>query len=187
MKTLRTFTIVIIAGSLAFSGCDKKPGGGDTSGARVSEADTIANFKKSVEAVVKWEQDSKKDVKQNDMTAGVAMMNEMIGKFQGISTDGLPADLKQSWVDFTGVLGELGTVLKGMPKIAPDKPEEGMKAMMELMPKMMALQTKVDPIVKKLSEVGKKYGIDDLEKVGPDKGGNDAPPPAAPVPEPAKP
>lgn len=39
-----------------------------------------------------------------------------------------------------------------------------MKAFGKIMPKMMALQAKVEPIGRKLEEVGKNYGID-LSKV----------------------
>ena len=43
-----------------------------------------------------------------------------------------------------------------------------MKAMGELMPKMMAIQAKMEPAAKKLEEVGKKYGLD-MTKVAPGK------------------
>ncbi len=172
MKPIHTLPVLILAGSLAFTGCDNKPTVADGPGkpaAQVSEADAIANFKKEVEGIVKWEEDSKKTTPPNDPAAGMAMMTAMIAKFQAVSTNGLPADLKGPWGEFTGVLGELGTLVKGMPKISKDKPDDGMKAMMEMLPKMMELQTKVEPIVKKLSEVGKKYGLDALDKVGPGK------------------
>ena len=41
-----------------------------------------------------------------------------------------------------------------------------MKAMTDIGPKMMGIMAKAEPIVKKLEETGKKYGLD-MSKVGP--------------------
>lgn len=175
MKTYRILATLTAVAGLSLAGCDKKPetGGGGTSGsggAAPSQEDAIAKFKTAVEAAVKWQNEAQKNLKPNDMTAGMAMMGEMVDKMQGVPTSGLPADLKSAWGDFTGVLGELKTVVGSMPKVDQSNPEAAMKAIGDFLPKMMELQTKVEPIVKKLSEVGKKYGLDDLEKVDPGGG-----------------
>ena len=181
---------------LAFTGCDKKPGNadsgaapkvtdekngmitftgvtpntslGDTTGSGSdTEKNAIANFKTEVESVGKWIEEKQKSV-QTDPAAGMAMMGEMVGKFKAIKTDGLPADLKGAWGEMGGVMTEMGEIFKGMPTAKPDKPEDAMKAMGELMPKIMAIQSKMEPAAKKLEEVGKKYGLD-MSKVAPGK------------------
>ena len=96
------------------------------------------------------------------------MVGEIVTKFKGIKTDGLPADLKGAWGEMTVVMTEMGDIFKGMPTAKPDKPEDAMKAMGEIMPKMMAIQAKMEPAAKKLEEVGKKYGLD-MTKVAPNK------------------
>lgn len=153
MKIIPALTAVAIAASLAFSGCNKAP----------DEKTAIANFKTEVETVGKWVEEKQKTV-ATDPAAGMAMMGEMVGKMKAIKTDGLPADLKGAWGEMGGVMTELADLFKGMPTTKSDKPDEAMKAFGEIMPKMMALQAKVEPIGKKLEEVGKKYGID-LSKV----------------------
>ena len=50
--------------------------------------------------------------------------------------------------------------------VKPDKPENAMKAMSNIMPKIMAVERKMEPIVKKLEEVAKKYDLD-MTKVAP--------------------
>ena len=153
MNVKHTLTAVAITASLVFSGCNKAP----------DEKTAIANFKTEVETVGKWIEEKQKTV-ATDPAAGMAMMGEMVGKFKAIKTDGLPADLKGAWGEMGGAMTELADLFKGMPTAKPDKPDEAMKAFGEIMPKMMALQAKVEPIGKKLEEVGKKYGID-LSKV----------------------
>lgn len=132
------------------------------------EETTIANFKTEVEDVTKWIEEKQKTVATTDPAAGIAMVGEIVTKFQAIKTDGLPADLKSAWGEMTGVIGEMGDIFKGMPTANPDKPEDAMKAFGELMPKLMAIQAKMEPAAKKLDEVGKKYGLD-LSKVAPNK------------------
>lgn len=68
----------------------------------------------------------------------------------------------------TAIFGELGDVFKGMPKLDVTKPQEMEKTMGDLMPKMMAVIAKGDPVAKKLEEIGKKYGLD-MKKLAPGK------------------
>ena len=169
MKLLHTLPLILATACLTFSGCDKKPGAADSGAAPkvVDEKTAIANFKTDVEGVTKWIEEKQK-TPPADPAAGMAMAGEVISKFKAIKTDGLPADLKTAWGDMGGLMSEMGDIFKGMPTTKPDKPEDAMKAMGEIMPKMMALQAKVEPAAKKLEEVGKKYGLD-MSKVAPGK------------------
>ncbi len=169
MKLLQTIPLVIATACLTLTGCDKKPGTADSGAAPkvVDEKTAIANFKTEVEGVTKWIEEKQKTV-ATDPAAGMTMVGEIVTKFKGIKTDGLPADLKGAWGDMSGVMGEMGEIFKGMPTAKPDKPEDAMKAMGEIMPKMMAIQAKMEPAAKKLEEVGKKYGLD-MSKVAPNK------------------
>jgi hypothetical protein len=130
----------------------------------VDEKTALANFKTEVENVGKWIEEKQKTAPA-DPAAGMAMMGEMVAKFKSIKTDGLPADLKGTWGEMSGALTEMSDLFKGMPTSKPDKPEDAMKALGEIMPKMMAMQAKIEPIGKKLEELGKKYGLD-LSKIG---------------------
>ena len=171
MKIVHLIPLLFAASSLAGSDSDKRPSGSDSltvTTAAVDEKTALANFKNDIESTAKWAEEKQKTAGA-DPAAGIAMVGELVAKFTGIRTDGLPEDLKAAWAEMTGVMKAFGDLFKGMPKMDPAKPDEAVKAFGELMPKMMALQTKAEPIAKKLEEVGKKYGLD-LKKVGP--GGN---------------
>jgi hypothetical protein len=133
--------------------------------ADVDEKTAIANFKTEIETVGTWIEDRQKSV-LGDPAAAVTMVGEVIGKLKAIKTAGLPADLKGAWGEMNAVLGEMGDVFKGVPKMDASKPEEMIKVMGELMPKIIAVQAKVEPATKKLQEVGAKYGLD-MKKIAP--------------------
>ncbi len=154
MKYTHIIPLLAVTACMAFSGCN-------------NEKAAITNFKTEVEGVTTWIAEKQKTAPA-DPAAGMAMMGEIIGKFKSVKTDGLPADLKGAWGEMTAVMTEMGDIFKGMPTGKSDKPEDAMKAMGEIMPKMMAIQAKIEPASKKLEEVGKKYGLD-LSKVAPNK------------------
>ncbi|MEQ1854167.1 MAG: hypothetical protein ABMA01_21560, partial [Chthoniobacteraceae bacterium] len=149
MKTNPALILAAAATFLTLTGCDKKPAGGaadpQAAPAVIDEKTAIANFKTEVEAVGKWI-DEKQKTAPTDPVAGMAMMGEVIGKIKAVKTDGLPADLKGAWGEMGGVLTEMGDIFKNMPPKTPEKPEDAMKAMGEIMPKMMAIQAKMGPI-----------------------------------------
>jgi len=168
MKLTHTIPLIIATACFAITGCNKKSGGTDAGGTppkAVDEKTAIANFKTDIEGAKKW-MESQDKAASADPVKGMEMVGAMVAKFKGIKTDGLPADLKATWGEMTGVMSEFGDLFKGLPKVDPAKPDEAMKAFGELMPKMMAIQAKGEPIAKKLEELGTKYGID-LKKVGP--------------------
>lgn len=159
--------------ALAFTACDKKttdrasgkPADPAPKPAAVSEKIAIANFKAEVEAVGTWIEE-KRDSIGNNRAAGMAMVGEIIGKLKVVRTDGLPAELKAAWGEMNAALAEMAGVLKDMPKIDASKPEEMGKLMQDFLPKMMAIQAKVEPVAKKLQEAGMKYDLD-MKKVAP--------------------
>ena len=175
MKQLKTSALLAAAISFAFTACDKKTAAGDAGKpaspapkpAVVDEKTALATFKADVESVGKWIEEKQKSAPP-DPAAGMAMMGEIVLKVKSIRTDGLPSDLKGAWGEMNGALDEMGTIFKGLPTAKPDKPEDAMKAFGEIMPKMMAVQAKMEPISKKLQEVGTKYGLD-MSKVAPGK------------------
>jgi hypothetical protein len=171
MKILSTLSVVVVAASFTLTGCDKKPASGGSESkaapAVVDEKTAIATFKTEVESASQWIEEKQKAL-PSDPAAGMAMMGEIIAKLKAIKTDGLPADLKGAWTEMSDVMTEMGDMFKNMPTTKPEKPEDAMKAMGEIMPKMMALQAKVEPVAKKLQEVGTKYGLD-MSKVAPNK------------------
>ncbi len=171
MKLIHLIPLLLATACFAANEPDKVPGAADavgTASVTVEEKAALANFKTEIESTTKWIEDKQK-TDGADPVKGIAMIGEIVAKFKDIKTEGLPADLKTAWSEMTGVITEFGDLFKGLPKINPEKPDEAMKSFGEIMPKMMALQTKGEPIAKKLEEVGKKYGLD-LKKVGPGGG-----------------
>ncbi len=170
MKLIHTIPLVFATACIALTGCDRKTTdtGGGTSAPKSAVPDektALATFKADVDSTSKWIEDKQKTAPA-DPAAGMAMTGEIILKVKSIRTDGLPADLKSAWADMGGVMDEMGKLFKDLPTNKSEKPEDAMKAFGELMPKMMAIQAKMEPVAKKLQEVGTKYGLD-MSKVAP--------------------
>ena len=171
MKLLRSITLVSALVCLTLTGCDRKPANSSSDSKAapvvVDEKTALANFKTEVESVGTWIEEKQKAAATNP-AAEMAVFGEIAGRVKTIKTDGLPADLKGAWDEMGVALGEMGDILKGMPKPDASKPEEAGKILAEIVPKMMAMNAKMEPISKKLEELGKKYGLD-LSKVVPGK------------------
>ncbi len=170
MKLLRTIALISATACIVLTGCEKKPSTVESSNPPpppkvVDEKTALANFKTEVETVGKWIEEKQKTA--SDPASGMAVMGEVIAKLKAIKTDGLPADLKGAWNEMASVLSEMGEIFKAFPAKGA-KPEDAMKAMGEVMPKMMAAEQKMEPIAKKLQELGTKYGLD-MSKVAPGK------------------
>ena len=131
----------------------------------MDEKTALANFKTGVETIGTWIEEKQKAA-GSDPSAKRAIVGEIVGKLQAVKTDGLPAELKGAWDEMNVVLAELGEVCKTMPEIDAAKPEEMGSLMQDFLPKIVAIQTKVEPVAKKLQDVGVKYGLD-LKKVAP--------------------
>ena len=166
MKLLHLIPLFIATACLAGNDSDNKPNATvSTVQVTADEKTALEKFKAEIESTTKWIEEKQKTAGA-DPVAGIAMIGEIVTKFKAIKTDGLPADLKTAWGEMAGLIVEFGDVFKALPKMDPAKPEEGMKAFGEIMPKLTAVMTKGEPISKRLEEIGKKYGLD-LKKVGP--------------------
>lgn len=158
MTAPQTCATLAAAFAFAFSACDKKvpdaQAGSTPPPAANDEKTAIANFKSEVESVGKWI-DEKQKTPPTGPAEGMAMMRDIIARLKSIKTDGLPADLKSAWDEMSVILSDMGEVVKTMPS----KPQDEAKAMSEMMPKMMAIQARIEPAAKKLKEAGGKYGI----------------------------
>ncbi len=160
---LATSSLAIAAGDNAAPGANAAPAA--AAPVTAEEKAALSNFKTQIDEASKWIEEKQKG-SPADPAAGIAMVTKIIAKLKSIKGDGLPADLKGAWGEMTVVLGEMGEVFKGMPKFDGAKPEESQKVMQEFLPKMMAIQGKIEPIGKKLKELGTKYGIE-MGKVAP--------------------
>ncbi len=164
MKLRLLFFLVLATSSLAFAQ-DAAPA--PAAAVSAEEKTAIAAFKTQIEEVSNWIVEKQKAV-ASDPSAGMAMVGEVIARLKAVKTDGLPADLKGAWTEMGAVLTEMGDIFKNIPKPDPAKPEDAAKAFGEILPKIMAIQAKVEPVSKKLKEIGTKYGLD-MTKVAPGK------------------
>jgi hypothetical protein len=179
MKLIKSLTLAIALG-LTFTGCDKKPEGGGTGGGGgggtaaapvVDEKAAFAAYSKEMEAISKWGEERQKAVQaaaakdpQAAGAEGAAFMTEMVAKFKAVKTDGLPADYKSAWSEFLAGMDEMAAVTKSMTPAKDAKPEDIIKAATEGAAKMQAIGAKMEPLQKKMTEIGKKYGVD-MDKV----------------------
>ena len=141
------------------------------------EADKAAldAFKKEMQAIETFSKEEEAKLKDNPM-GGIAMIRGIVGKVQAVKTDGLPADLKTTYGDFSRVLGKMGEMFKEWPAKVEDiqayvekKAKEDPKFMEDFGSKMEALETEMNPITAKLDELGKKYGLEELSNIAPGK------------------
>jgi hypothetical protein len=168
MKPTQILTIASLAAAFALTGCGEKKT--ETSGATapegaksaapavVDEKTAIENFKKEATEIGKFAEAKMKEAQGGNPMAAMTSMGEVFAKLKAIKTDGMPADFKAAWADLNVAFTDMGELFKSLPKA--DKPEDGMKAMMELMPRMQAIQAKLEPAQKKVEELAKKYGFD---------------------------
>jgi hypothetical protein len=163
MKTIR---LIIMALAVAFTSLQP---------ARIQAQDAAAMeaFKKEMLAIEAYTKEQEAALKDNPM-AGIAMIRNIVGKLKAVKTDGLPADLKAGYGEFVAVIAKMGDMFKGWP----DKPEqmvefiqkkatEDPKFMESFGEKMAALEGEMKPAIQKLDELGKKYGLEGLNKLAP--------------------
>lgn len=163
MKTIR---LIIVALAVALTSLLPAP-------LHAQDAAALDAFKKEMVAIEAYTKEQEATLKDNPM-AGIAMIRNIVGKLKAVKTDGLPADLKAGYGDFVTVMVKMGDIFKGWP----DKPEqmvefiqkkaaEDPKFMESFGEKMAALEKEVEPAIKKLDELGKKYGLEGLNKLAP--------------------
>src|SRR5690349_17485433 len=84
-----------------------------------AENPAIDSFKKEVAALESYTTEQETLAKKDPM-AGITMIRGVVAKVQAVKTDRLPADLKEGWKSFAGVMAKMGEVFKGWP----EKPDE---------------------------------------------------------------
>lgn len=140
-----------------------------------SETVALKEFKSDMGALKKWTQAEKEKAKSNPM-AGLKLIGEMNTKVAKVRTDGLPEDLSTQYKKMADVMKRMAAVFKGMP----DDDAELMKWIQEkatdpgFSTKMQTLGKEAKETGDKLKEVGKKYGIDELDFDDRDKGSKEA-------------
>lgn len=138
-----------------------------------AENPAIEAFKKDVATLETYTTEQELLAKKDPM-AGITMIRGVIAKVQAVKTDGLPADLKEGWKSFVVVMAKMGEVFKGWP----DKPEEVQAfivkkgtedaAYMEnFEKKMTAIESELEPVMEKLEDLSKKYGLDGIGTILP--------------------
>ena len=128
----------------------------------------IMETKKEVEPVVK---DAQAAVKPEILSPVWLLLKIICTKMQKIKGEGLPADLKEAWTSMTAAYAKMAKVFKGFP----DKPSEMTawiktnvgtdpaaitKWQEEFQGKFQKIIKDGDDAVKKLNELGTKYGLD---------------------------
>lgn len=163
MKLTTLLTSACAATAILLTACDDKPAAGAASsgspaasgGGAVSEKDALDAFKKAsveINALIK------EGKAAGDPVSGLPKMQAAIEKMKAIKTDGLPADLKES---FSGAREGMESMLSKFKDLPKDPAELG-----AFMQKLMT-----DPATAKLMETGKaasekfkevatKYGIE---------------------------
>ena len=165
---MRTIRILFTAFVFAFSAAHLVA-------ADEKEKAALAAFGKEMLAIEAFTKEQEALAKENPM-AGISMIRKIVEKLREVKTDGLPTDLKAGFWEFTGVIGKMGDLFKGWPEKAEEmqafvlkKVGENPKFMEDFGAQMAVIEKEMQPAIKKLDELGKKYGLDDLGKIGPGK------------------
>jgi hypothetical protein len=164
MKPTPFLTAAFAASALLFTACDKDKetasgaktsGSSSSTGAAVSEKDALDAFRKAsleINALIK-------EGKATDNPAvGLPKMEAAVVKMQAINTEGLPADLKESFIEARTANAEMVGLLKGMPTEENALKEFMGKVMAD--PKFQELQTTGKVKIDKFKEIAKKYDVE---------------------------
>jgi hypothetical protein len=138
-----------------------------------AEDPAIESFKKDVAALESYTTEQENLAKRDPM-AGITMIRGVVAKVQSVKTDGLPADLKEGWKSFAGVMAKMGEVFKGWPEKPEDvqafilkKGTEDPAYMGNFEKKMTAIESELEPVMEKLEDLSKKYGLDGIGTILP--------------------
>jgi hypothetical protein len=171
-------TLILGATLLAFTGCNKAK---DPASGGGGEKTTVEGFAAEAKALDTWAEEQKK-ASSNDPAAGATFVSQLTAKAKAIKTEGLPADLKESWSGVLAGMDKMNGLISQMPK----KPEEAIGFFMKNGEEFAKLDTEMKTVTGKFRDVAKKHGIQGLENFGPDDK-EPAPEPAPPkAPEPPK-
>jgi hypothetical protein len=190
--TMKRFPILAgTAAALLFAACEKQGSASSAPAAPAAPAvdeskAAVEAFKTEMEGVKTWMEEKGKALDKNPMGM-LTLTKQLADKMQAVKTDKLPADLKEAFADFTGIVGEMGAIFKD----APEKAEEMLPFMMKLgqdpnfRTKMEKIGKAGDAAAAKLKEIGAKYGVEGLD-LKPGGGGGASNEDPAPAPAPAE-
>lgn len=137
-----------------------------------SEKEAIENFKKDVDKL-DAEAKAKEAQQVTDPAAGVVMVRQMCKRLREVRTDGLPADLKSAYGDMITAMGKFEKVFEGFPETGAEfqafiqnKVTTDPAFLQKFQTDLATATTEIQPKVKKLDEMGKKYGIEKLGDFG---------------------
>jgi hypothetical protein len=160
MKLRHLFTALATVLALAFAGCGKS---------KADEQAAVENFKKEAEGLDGWMKEKQKAMGGNPM-AGIAVMRELVAKLKSMKSEDLPADLKEAWTDFVNKISKMEALLAEMgsdPAEMIKKATADPKFMQTFGERMKAIEAEVRPAAQRLTEVGKKYGIEKIGEIAP--------------------
>lgn len=134
--------------------------------AELADKAPLDAFKKEVQAIETFTKEQEAGLKDNPM-GGIVMIRKIVTKVKAVKTEGLPADLKEAYANFTNVLAKMGELFTDWP----EKPEEVLafvtkrsaedpEFMKRFGEKMAALEMEMKPVTESLDAVSAKYGID---------------------------
>ena len=159
MKLTRIIITAFASSALLFASCNKdEKGGSSASGGgagAVSEKDALDAFKKAAVEINALVAEGKA---APDPVSGLPKMKAALEKMKAIKTEGLPADLKESFTASMAGLDEMINLFKGMPA----DPAEIEPFMNKLMtdPKIAKLGETSKAATAKFKEIAAKYGIE---------------------------
>jgi hypothetical protein len=130
-------------------------------------------FKKEMQSIEAYTKEQEAAIKENPM-GGIAMIRNIVTKLKGVKTEGLPADLKEGYGEFVVIISKMGDLFVGWPEKAEEmqafivkKMGDDPKFMDTFGEKMAALEKEMEPAIKKLDGLGKKYGFEGLNNLAP--------------------
>jgi|GEM_PF-5328595 len=128
------------------------------------EETALKEFKTDMAALKKWSNEQEAKAKANPVI-GLKMIKTMSEKINKVRTDGLPTEIASEYKTMGGIISKMAVLFKGMPE---DEAEfmtwaQSKFSDAEFGAKMEELGTAAKASGEKLKEIGKKYGIKDLD------------------------
>lgn len=161
---MKTFASLLIGAAFAFAAVAPAHA--------VTEQEAIATFKADIEKL-DAENRLKEAQKGGNPAAGIVLLRQLANQLRAVRTEGLPADLKTAYHDTLATIKKLEQVFAGLPDTAAEfqayittKATQDPAFLQKFQTDLMSAMAEMQPKAKVLDEVGRKYGIDNLGKVG---------------------
>jgi hypothetical protein len=137
-----------------------------------SEQAAIEKFKTDIKEVDAMKTEEEAKLKGNP-AGGVGMVRRMVAKMRTVRTEGLPAELKSTYGDMVNAVAKMEKIFEGWPESPAEfqafitqKATQDPQFAQNLQTQIQELQKELEPIVKKMDELGKKYRIEKLGQLG---------------------